>query len=83
MEKLKSIAPASVLDVQGLACPHPIMLVKKEMEKLTPGSLLKVLCDSAETAGDAIPRYCEKKNFVFEIYKTEDNGFWEIYILKK
>lgn len=82
METLKSIIPALVLDVQGLACPHPIMLVKKEMEKLFPGSLLKVLCDSAETAEDAIPRYCEKKNYKFEITKTGDNGFWEIYILK-
>lgn len=83
MESLKSMKPTLILDVQGLACPNPIMLVKKEMEKLSAGSLLKVLCDSAETAEDAIPRYCEKKNFIFEIAKTEDNGFWEIYILKK
>jgi tRNA 2-thiouridine synthesizing protein A len=82
MADLRSLIPAATLDVQGMACPYPIVLVKKEMEKLPGGAVLKVLCDSAETAEQVIPRYCEKHGYPFESLRFEDKGYWEFFIRK-
>jgi tRNA 2-thiouridine synthesizing protein A len=82
MTKLKSKTPAEVLDVLGRACPYPIVLIKKEMQKLPRGAVLKVLCDSQVTAEEVIPRYCEKHGYLFESVKTEDEGQWELYLQK-
>ena len=82
MADLKSLTPTEILDVLGRACPYPIFLTKKMMGKLPSGAILKILCDSPVTVEDAIPRYCEKKGYIFESVKFEDKGYWEIYILK-
>lgn len=82
MIDLKSTAPAETLDVQGRACPYPIILIKKEMAKLPAGSILKILCDAPVTVEDSIPRYCEKNGYEFECRRFEKKGFWEIYIQK-
>ena len=81
MSDLKSKTPVEILDVQGRSCPYPIMLVKKVMEILPRGSILKILCDSADTAEDSIPRYCDKRGYDFESVKIE-NGCWELFIQK-
>jgi tRNA 2-thiouridine synthesizing protein A len=82
MADIKSLTPAVTLDVLGRACPYPIVLIKKEMEKLPGGSVLKILCDSQSTAEEAIPRYCEKHAYLFESVKLDDAGYWEFYIQK-
>lgn len=82
MPNLKSLTPTETLDVLGRACPYPIMLTKKIMEKLPSGAILKILCDSPVTVEDAIPRYCEKHGYKFESVKIEDKGYWELYIQK-
>jgi tRNA 2-thiouridine synthesizing protein A len=81
MSELQSITPAETLDVQGRSCPYPIVLIKKVMENLPRGAVIKVLCDSADTAEDSIPRYCEKRGYDFETVKVE-NGCWELFIQK-
>jgi len=82
MVDLKSKVPSDTLDVQGRACPYPIVLIKKEMGKLPSGAVLKILCDSLEAVGDSIPRYCEKHGYLLETVRLEDSGYWEIYIQK-
>lgn len=82
MTDLKSRTPAETLDLLGRACPYPIVLTKKEMEKLPAGAILKILCDSSTTVEDSIPRYCEKHGYHFEVVRLEDEGIWEIYIQK-
>ncbi len=82
MVDLKSGTPAETLDVQGRVCPYPIVSIKKEMEKLPNGAVLKILCDSPETVEDSIPRYCEKRGYRLEAVKIEDKGYWEIFIQK-
>ena len=82
MTDLKSISPTITLDVQGRPCPYPIVLIKKEMEKLPKEAVLKVLCDSPETVEEVIPRYCEKHGYPFESIRFEDKGYWEFYIRK-
>ncbi len=83
MVDLKSGTPAETLDVQGRVCPYPIVSIKKEMEKLPNGAVLKILCDSPEAVEDSIPRYCEKHGYQLEAVKIEDKGYWEIFIQKK
>lgn len=82
MSELTSKAPTETLDVLGRVCPYPIVLLKKEMEKLPAGAILKVLCDSQATAEEVIPRYCEKHGYPMEAVKSEDEGQWELYIRK-
>jgi tRNA 2-thiouridine synthesizing protein A len=82
MSDIKSVTPAAILDVLGRPCPYPIVLIKKEMEKLPAGSVVKILCDSASTAEEAIPRYCEKHAYQFDSVKFDDAGYWEFYIQK-
>jgi len=82
MVDLASKTLTETLDVLGRVCPYPIVLIKKEMEKLPGGAILKVLCDSQSTAEEVIPRYCEKHGYSFQSVKIEDEGQWELYIQK-
>lgn len=82
MTDLKSKIPATTLDLLGQVCPYPIVMTKKEMEKLPSGAILKILCDSPTMIEDTIPRYCEKHGYQLEIVRIEDKGCWELYILK-
>ncbi|MEW6571794.1 MAG: sulfurtransferase TusA family protein [Nitrospirota bacterium] len=82
MTDLKSKKPAEVLDVLGRVCPYPIVLIKKEMEKLKSGDILKILSDSLTSVEDAVPRFCEKHGYPLEIISIEDKGYWELYIQK-
>jgi tRNA 2-thiouridine synthesizing protein A len=82
MADLKSKVPTEILDVLGMACPYPLILVKKTMEKLPKGAILKILCDLSTTVEDSIPRYCEKHGYKLESVWIEGKDYWELYILK-
>lgn len=78
---LKAKTPAEVLDVMGRVCPYPLVLTKKQMEKLSSGQVLKVMCDAPASAEDSLPRFAEKSGFPIEVEKVGDH--WEVYIEKK
>lgn len=82
MADLRSQTPTETLDVLGRVCPYPLVLTKKQLEKMPSGSLLKILCDAPASAEDSIPRYAEKQGFEFDSVKIEDKGMWELYIKK-
>jgi tRNA 2-thiouridine synthesizing protein A len=82
MNGLKSMPPTEIVDVLGKNCPYPLTVIKKTMEKLSVGSILKVLCDTRTTVEDSIPRYCEKHGYNLESVWLEDKGYWELYIQK-
>ncbi len=82
MADLKSQTPTEVLDVLGRVCPYPLVMTKKALEKLSSGSLLKVMTDAPASAEDSIPRFAEKQGYGIEIVKLEDKGYWELYIQK-
>ncbi|MCX8027621.1 MAG: sulfurtransferase TusA family protein [Thermodesulfovibrionales bacterium] len=83
MSDLKSQTPTEVLDVLGRVCPYPLVLTKKQLEKMPSGSILKILCDAPASAEDSIPRYAEKQGYEFDSVKVEEKGIWELYIKKK
>lgn len=79
---LRDETPTEVLDVLGRVCPYPLVLTKKQLEKMPSGSILKILCDAPASAEDSIPRFAEKQGYEFESVKVEDKGYWELYIKK-
>jgi tRNA 2-thiouridine synthesizing protein A len=40
------------LDTQGLLCPEPLMLVRKQVRELEPGAVLHVLASDPTTSRD-------------------------------
>jgi tRNA 2-thiouridine synthesizing protein A len=81
MGDLKAKTPTEVLDVLGRVCPYPLVLTKKQIEKMGSGQLLKILCDAPASAEDSIPRFAEKSGYPIEVEKVGDH--WEIYIEKQ
>jgi len=79
---LKDESPAETLDTLGRVCPYPLLLTKKQLEKMGSGQVLKVLCDAPASAEDSIPRYAEKQGYSLEAVKIEDKGMWELFIKK-
>ncbi|MGE5237812.1 MAG: sulfurtransferase TusA family protein [Chloroflexota bacterium] len=83
MADLKAQTPTEVLDVLGRVCPYPLVLTKKQIEKMKSGDILKIMCDAPASAEDSLPRFAEKQGFPIEVVKLEDKGYWEIFIQKK
>jgi tRNA 2-thiouridine synthesizing protein A len=79
---LRDETPTEVLDVLGRVCPYPLVLTKKQLEKMPSGSILKILSDAPASAEDSIPRFAEKQGYEFDSVKVEDKGYWELYIKK-
>lgn len=79
---LRDETPTEVLDVLGRVCPYPLVLTKKQLEKMPSGSILKIVCDAPASAEDTIPRFAEKQGYEFDSVKVEDKGYWELYIKK-
>ncbi|MEW6067872.1 MAG: sulfurtransferase TusA family protein [Nitrospirota bacterium] len=82
MTDLKSKTPTKVLDLLGKDCPYPIIITKKEMEKLSSGGILKIICDLPVFIEETIPRLVEMHGYALEIIRVNDKGYWEIYIQK-
>lgn len=81
MADLKAQEPTEVLDVLGRVCPYPLVLTKKQIEKMSSGSILKILCDAPASAEDSIPRFAEKQGYPIEVVRVSDH--WEIFLQKK
>ena len=45
------------IDVVGLRCPLPVLKLKKRIEPLQPGSLVKLITSDQTTLKD-VPAYC-------------------------
>ncbi len=46
------------LDTQGLRCPEPVMLVRKQIRYMSNGDVLLVIADDPATTRD-IPSFCQ------------------------
>ncbi len=58
------------LDVQGLACPFPQVMVTRALEDLTKEEILEVIIDNPPSVRD-IPPALEKKGYKSEIVKID------------
>jgi tRNA 2-thiouridine synthesizing protein A len=67
------------LDVQGLVCPVPALKTKKQLKKMTPGAVLKVITDY-KPASDSVPRDLAKtKHNHLGTDFDDDDEIWNIY----
>jgi tRNA 2-thiouridine synthesizing protein A len=63
------------INLIGLCCPEPLMIVRKEMRSLNNGDILEVKADDQSTKRD-FRQLCEHMNYSLESVKDE-----ETYIL--
>ena len=60
-------------DVRGLACPMPVVMVRREMEKNSPASM-EVLLDN-QTAVENVSRFAGSNGYQVEVRPAEDDEF--------
>jgi len=67
------------LDAQGLVCPVPALKTKKQLGKMKPGQILKVVTDY-KPASESVPRDLAKtKHKLLGVEEDEDEEIWEIF----
>ena len=67
------------LDAQGLVCPVPALKTKKQLGKMKPGQILKVVTDY-KPASESVPRDLAKtKHKLLGVEEDGDEEIWEIY----
>jgi len=71
----------TLLDVQGLACPLPVLKANKALRGLPPGAELVVLATDPAAAKD-FPAYCAETGHAL-LAATEADGVWRFVLRKK
>ena len=80
MTTIDSTQPDHTIDVLGLRCPEPLMMVRLKMRKIAAGETLLVVADDPATIRD-IPSYCRFINHELVASKTDDTPFK--YLIRK
>ncbi|MFZ7109612.1 sulfurtransferase TusA [Avibacterium avium] len=62
------------LDIQGLRCPEPVMLVRKQIRHMQEGEVLLILADDPATTRD-IPSFCQFMDHRLLKSETESTPF--------
>ena len=70
----------TLLDVQGLSCPLPVLKANKALRSLPPGGRLVVLATDPAAAKD-FPAFCAETGHALE-EATEAAGVWR-FVLRK
>lgn len=70
------------VDTTGQACPVPVLLTRRELNKIEAGQILEVIGDFFP-AKKNIQDYAEKHGHeVIEVIEPDENGLYKIYIKK-
>ncbi|MBL4612521.1 MAG: sulfurtransferase TusA family protein [Emcibacter sp.] len=70
----------ATLDVTGHKCPVPILRVRRQLERMAKGAILKITATDAMTRVD-FPHFChEGRHELLEM--TEENGIYSFLIRK-
>lgn len=68
------------LDVSGLYCPEPVMLLHNKIRDIAEGDLLRVIATDPSTERD-IPKFCLYLGH--ELLETGQDGDRYVYLIKK
>lgn len=71
---MNNIQPSHTLDTQGLRCPEPVMLVRKQIRHMADGDVLLVIADDPATTRD-IPSFCQFMEHTLLESNTEEIPF--------
>jgi TusA-related sulfurtransferase len=77
---MDSVLPDRLLDARSLACPMPVLKTSKEMTRLEPGEVLKVLASDRGASSD-IPAWAQMTGHEV-LSQSEEDGSVVIYIRK-
>ena len=69
-----------LLDVSDHLCPIPVLRLRRQLEKVKKGTLIKLIATDPMTLID-IPNFCRESAHVIE--ETHENDEEIIYIIKK
>lgn len=74
-----------ILDASGLACPMPLVKARQEMNQLSPGQVLKVICTDKGSIKDFQGWVKSAKNIELIKQETTEQNGREVFIhyLKK
>ena len=67
------------IDVVGLRCPLPLLKLKKRIQKLKPGSIIRFLANDPTTLKD-IPAYCRLVGH--EILKLDSESLPYVFFIR-
>ncbi|WP_199438692.1 sulfurtransferase TusA [Vibrio owensii] len=68
------------IDLTGLKCPEPMMMLRRTVRKMSAGEELKILADDPSTTRD-FPKFCEFQNHTMVSMNTESETYE--YVIKK
>ncbi len=68
------------LDASGLICPEPLMLVRAELRKMSPGDLLQITATDPSTSRD-LNNFCRFMGHTLESERCEKET-WN-FVLRK
>jgi len=70
------------LDVRGLVCPYPQLLVMRSLSNLSLGDVLEVILDNPPSVRD-IPPVLEERGYKVLDITRPDNSLWKIVVQTK
>ncbi|NJD77561.1 MAG: ATP-binding cassette domain-containing protein [Candidatus Methanoperedens sp.] len=73
--------PSCVLDLRNERCPYPLIIAKKELDKMKAGDILKVITDDP-SAPENIQFWAKEAGVDVEIEEKGNKEYAEIYIGK-
>lgn len=72
--------PDKILDVLGLRCPEPVMMIRKTVRHMGDGQTLLIIADDPATVRD-IPVFCRFMEHQLLVLDTEQTPYR--YLLRK
>lgn len=81
MTDLSSIQPAKTVDARGMACPGPLLEVKKGIEAVAVGQVLEILSGDMGSRED-IPAWCRKVGHEYLGFVRKE-GYDALYVVRK
>lgn len=77
---INSEQATQTLEVEGLRCPEPVMMVRKTIRNMQDGEILLVKADDPSTTRD-IPSFCRFMDHQLIAAQTEELPYQ--YLIKK
>ena len=68
------------LDATGLLCPLPVLKLRKRLQGLAVGDLLRLRADDPAAVID-VPHFCAESGH--ELVETREDGGAQIYLVRK
>ncbi len=62
------------LDVRGKRVPATLIEARDRLRLMESGRRLEVICDDPASLEEALPDYCEKKRYPFELHDGPDGA---------